>query len=196
MVSTDEAAVTPHRVGPFDVSTSRDQMVLRLENRGEITAQGCMLFFFTMMFVTFLGVFAMVQTFTAQPYGSTNSDSAAVFFAPRQNHFGFLWLLLVLGTVIGLPLYARQAYKSALTWTFRRTDDSFLRDNRFITRLRRIEYLSIHETRDPDSRYLYLLKIFYNDGQEMLLYNGYEERDIMNLANEIASFVHTSVRWK
>jgi hypothetical protein len=194
MVSTEEAKITPHRVGPFDISTSGDQMVLRLENRGEMTMQGCLLFLFTMLFITLLGIFAVVQTYSSTTQGS--SDDPSLFFAPTRNHFGFLWLLLLLGTVIGLPLYMRQIYKSALVWTFRRSDDAFLRDNRLITRLRRVEYLAIRETRDPDTRYLYLLNIVYNDGEEMLLHNGYDEREIMNLANEIAAFVDTRVFWK
>jgi hypothetical protein len=89
-----------------------------------------------------------------------------------------------------------RTYKSALTFTFRKSDDAFLRDQRLVTHLSRIEYLSIHESKDPDARYLYLLKVVYADGQEMLLHNGYEEREVMNLANEISAFIGCPVNWR
>jgi hypothetical protein len=194
MVSPEKVE-TPHRVGPFDITNSRDELTLRLENRGELTIRGCFLFFFTMMFVALMGIFALIQTFSS--YSKDHlSDDPSVIFAPTQNHFGFLWLVLLLGTVVGVPVYVMRTYKSALVFTFRRSDDAFLRDNHLVTRLRRIEYLTIRETKDPDARFIYLLDLVYNDGEEMLLHNTYDEREIMNLANEISAFVGTRVVWK
>lgn len=191
----DEVAPPAYRVGPFDVTNSPDQLVLRLENRGALTLQVCLLFLFTMMFVLILGIFAVVQT-AQSGARSANMDDPARFFSPQQNHFGFLWLILSLGMFVAVPVYVRHLYRAALVFSFRRSDEAFLRDGHLVTRLRKIEYLTIREVRDPDARYLYLLNVIYNDGQDMLLHNSYDEREIMNLANEIATFVGVKVSWK
>ena len=185
-----------HRVGPFDVTTGSAELTLRLENRGELNGKGCLLFGFTMLIVLSLGILAMVQSAESIPHPHSGMDNPARLLAPRENHFGFLWLFSSIVMLIVVPIYVSRTYKSALVFTFRRADDAFLRDNRLVARLRKIDYLSICEGRDPDARYLYLLNIVYNDGQQMLLHNGYDEREIMNLANEVAAFVGTRVLWK
>jgi hypothetical protein len=62
--------------------------------------------------------------------------------------------------------------------------------------LNRVEYLRVSEEKDPDEKYLYFLRISHSDGQEMLLHNGYEEREVLNLANELASFLEIDIKWK
>jgi hypothetical protein len=88
------------------------------------------------------------------------------------------------------------AYNGALVFIFRRSDDAFLKGKNKLARLSRFEYVSIRETKDPDRRYIYLLNLVYNDGQQLELHNCYEEREAMNLANEISSFVGCPVKWK
>lgn len=194
MIARDEPTHS-HRVGPFDVSSRPDELVLRMENRGELSLPGCVLLVFTMMGVLALGVLSVVQTAgsNADPHAF---DEPGRFFSPQDNQFGFLWLIGSLTMLVGIPVYVARAYKAALTFTFRRSDDAFLKDSRYITRLRKIEYLSIRETKDPDARYLYVLDLVYGDGRELALHNGYDEREVMNLANEVSAFVGKPVIWK
>jgi hypothetical protein len=195
MLTGEEAAAT-HRVGPFDVSGGADELTLRLENRGELSLKGCFLFAFTMCIVLALGFLSVLHPAETNVMANVSVDDPERVFAPTQNHLGFLWLCASLLMLVLVPLYVLRAYKAALTFTFRKSDDAFLRDQRLVTHLGRIEYVSIRETKDPDARYLYLLNIVYGDGQEMLLHNGYEEREVMNLANEISGFLGRPVVWK
>ncbi len=184
-----------HKVGPYDVCTNPNELTLRMENRGELKIQGCALLAFTMLIVLALGVMSILQTaeLNTQRNGFDNPDR---FFAPTQNNFGFLWLFCSLAMLIAVPLYVKRAYKAALTFTFLRAEDVFMRDGKTVTRLKRVEHLALRESHDPDAKYLYLLHLVYNDGHQMMLHNGYDEREVMNLANEISAFVHKPVVWK
>ena len=187
-------AFPPHRIGPFNVSGDPDELVLRLENRGEMTLHVFLFFGICMMAVLFLAFMAALCG--AEAPNKHHLDDPRVLFGPAQNQYGLLWLVSCACLFVFILLYVKHTYDSALVYAFRRSDDAFLRDRRLVTRLRRIEYLSIHETRDPEGKYFYDLSLIYGDGRSMLLHNGYDERLIMNLANEIASFVGITVLWK
>lgn len=188
---TDAETGTTHRVGPFDVSNSASELTLRLENRGELSGKGCALFAVTMSAVLILGFLSIVQSL--ETGGNYGDPSRA--FTPTKNHFGFLWVFSTILMLVLIPLYVVKAYRSALVFSFRKSDNTFRRDNRVVTTLSHIENVNIAETKDPDSRYLYLLHLCYGDGFEMLLHNSYDEREIMNLANEISAFVGCGVHW-
>jgi hypothetical protein len=181
--------------GPFDVSRSQSEMSLRLENHGELSVHGCLLFFFTMFCVLFLGVLGVLQSAQAPEVKSGIADPSRVF-SPTDNHFGFLWLLSLVLLIIAVPVYVIRTYRSALIFRFNRPDNSFYRGSHRICRLNRVEYLRVSEEKDPDEKYLYFLRISHSDGQEMLLHNGYEEREVLNLANELASFLEIDIKWK
>jgi hypothetical protein len=188
--------LTPSRqFGPFHVSRSSDEISLRLENHGELSIHGCLLFFFTMFCILFLGVLSVIQSAQAPEIRSGVEDPSRVF-SPTENHFGFLWIVSLLLMVVAVPVYVIKTYRSALIFRFNRSDNSFYRGGHRICRLNRIEYLRLSEEKDPDSKYLYFLRISHSDGQEMLLHNGYDEREVMNLANELASFLHIDIKWK
>jgi hypothetical protein len=189
MVTETEADT--HRVGPFDVRNSASELVLRLENRGELNAQGCGVFAVTMTVVMLMGFLSLLHVADT---GGSFADPAATL-APTRNHFGFLWIVSSVMMLALVPLYVIKAYRSALVFAFRKSDNTFRKDNRVVSRLSRIEHVSLRETKDPDSRYLYLLHVIYGDGNQLLLHNGYEEREIMNLANEISAFVGCRVVW-
>jgi hypothetical protein len=182
---------TSHRVGPYNVIHSADELSLNLENRGELSVSGCLYFGAAMAAILVMGCIGVLQTIEKTPL----HEEPSKFFSPSQNHFGFLWLFGIVLMLVFIPYYVIKSYKAALVFTFRKSDDAFLRDNRLVTRLRKVEFFRIEETKDPDGRYLYLLNIVYNDGQEMLLHNGYDEREIMNLANELSAFLSCPVRW-
>lgn len=169
-------------------------MVLRHENQGELTAHGCFLFFFAMFCILILGVLSVLQA--AQSTEPSQAVGASQFVAPKQNYLGFLWLVMTLGLLIAVPVYVALTYRSALVFRFSKGQDAFFRGRQRVCRLRRIENLSIREEPDPDGRYLYTLELFYDDGQQMLLFNGYEERVTLNLANELSAFVHVPVIWR
>lgn len=185
------------RVGPYDVVLDDESLVLRLPDRGELTLAILIVLGLIMAGVLALGIIGMThmaETSTSVPHASI--DNPGRLLAPRQNHYGFLWglsclLLLVIG-----PLAIRRAYNVPVAFTFQKGDGQFLRDGRIVCPLRRIESLAITETRDPEGKYLYLLDLIYGDGQSLLLHNGYDEREIMNLANEISAFVNRKVVWQ
>lgn len=108
----------------------------------------------------------------------------------------FLWLVATAGMLIFVPYIVNRAYKSAMTFRFSKAKNGFYKDKKKIARLDKIEYLLLHETKDPDSRYIYRLYVIYGDGQQLFLHNGYNEREIMNLANEISLFLHRPVKWR
>ena len=187
--------VSAPQFGPFLVSRTPEELSLRLENHGELSTQGCLLFFFTMFCILFLGVLGIFQSAQAPAVKSGIEDPSRVF-APTENHFGFLWLLSLVLMVVAVPLYVIKTYRSALVFRFNRTDGIFYRGGQRVCRLNRIEYVRLSEEKDPDGNYLYFVRISHSDGQEMLLHNGYNEREVLNLANELASFLETDIKWK
>lgn len=188
---------SPRRIGPFDVRRDINTLTLRAADRGEIGFNGCLFFAGLTVFVMAMGILALFQAATVpQTMHHHLPNNPAPLLEPPGNHFGVLWGISIAALVVGVPLYVRKAYHSALVFTFRRSDDSFYRGTYRITRLSRVEYVALRETLDPDERYLYHLIIFYGDGRDVELHCGYNEREIMNLANEIASFVGTRVVWK
>lgn len=187
------------RIGSYQMERGSEEFTLRLDNQGDISLKGCLLFAFTMVCILMLGILAVAQTAQAQQQHRRELvlGDPTRLFEPQQNHFGFLWLVATILILVGIPFYVRQAYKSPLCYTFLQGDGGeFLRNGRRVTRFSRIEYLLLRETKDADGRYLYLLDISYNDGLRMMLYNGYDDREIMNLANEISRFVGCRVKWK
>ena len=192
---TQDAPGTPHRVGPFVISHTPEELVLRLENRGELSWIGCLSLVFTMGVVLSLGLLSVIQPVQNQK-GHFISDDPMSLFSPTGNHLAFFWMagtVLMLGLV---PFVVIRSYRAAMTFTFQKRENAFLRDKRRLTRLDRIENLTLQETRDPDSRYLYRLYVIYGDGRQILLHNGYDERELMNLANEVSSFIHVPVKWR
>jgi hypothetical protein len=194
MVAPD-AAPSFLKIGPFDISRTDDELVLRQEKRGYLSFAGCMAFASTMLCILVLGVMSMVYTSAATRYGGTVSEPSAVF-SPSRNQFGFLWLVGSILVMILLPLYVIHAYNRALVYRFRRSDNVFLKGKQKIAGLRRIEYLCIRESREPDKRYVYRLHIVYNDGQQMQMHNCYDEREILNLGNEIGRFLGCDLKWR
>ncbi len=65
--------------GPFDVLRSQDEMSLRLENHGELSVHGCLLFFFTMFCILFLGVLSVIQSAQAPEVQTGVEDPSRVF---------------------------------------------------------------------------------------------------------------------
>jgi hypothetical protein len=189
-----ERAPAP-QFGPFLVSRTPNELSLRLENHGELSIHGCLLFFFTMFCILFLGVLGIFQSAQAPAVKSGIQDPSRVF-APTQNHFGFLWLLSLILMVVAVPVYVIKTYRSALVFRFDRAGGSFYRGSQRVCRLNRIEYIRLSEEKDPDENYLYFVRISHSDGQEMVLHNGYDEREVLNLANELASFLETDIKWK
>lgn len=154
---------------------------------------GCFLLFFAMFCILIIGVMSVLQAAQA-PQHSQVTD-ASRFFSPTQNPLGFTWLLSSILMLVAVPIYVVTTYRSALVFRFSKRENAFYRGRGRVCQLTRIENLTLQEDKDPDLRYLYLLGIVYNDGQRMLLYNGYDERETMNLANELSSFLEVKVTW-
>ncbi len=185
----------PHPFGAFAVNRSPHELSLRLENRGELTIQGCFVFFFIMSCILVLGVLSVVDS--AQPSAlKSGPHSATQIFAPTPNYLWFLWAASLALLFVAVPLYVIRTYRSALVFRFDRRDGVFYRGKQRVCRLQRIEYIRISEEKDPDEKFLYFLRIVHSDGQEMLLHNGYSEREALNLANALSAFLETTTKWK
>lgn len=189
-----EASGSETRYGSYVLEPQGDSLILRMDNMGDISFKGCLLFAFTMLCVFILGILSVFQT--ARTTDRVSLGDPSRLFEPQQNHFGFLWLVATIMVLGGIPIYIHLAYRAPLTYEFRKSELLFLRNGRRVTQFSRIEYVLLRESRDTDGRYLYLLDISYNDGMRMLLYNDYDERKTMNLANQIASVVGCRVVWK
>lgn len=179
----------PYPIGPFTVSRQRESLTLTIENKCAFTWHILALFAFTMVCVLVLGV---LSTFRAAQTGVTDMGD---FFYPKKNHFGFLWLFTTVGLLIAGPLVMMRLYKAPLVFTFNARNGTIYRNNELITRFRRVEAICIQERFDPDSRYLYSLTLLHTDGHELALYEIYEERQALNLAKEISTFVRRPIRW-
>mgnify|MGYP000890432753 CR=1 FL=1 len=184
----------PAHLGPFTVDRTPDRLTLRQDDQGGFDLKGCLLLAFTMLFVTILGVMSVVHTADVDERIAT--DDPARLFAPSLNHVGFLWLVALGLLCIVVPWYVRNAYRSAHTYTFDPLKDAFLHNDRKQFALHRLEYVRIRETRDPDAAYLYLLELVHTDGYDFPLFNGYDERAVLNLANEITSFTGVPLQFK
>jgi len=191
---TTPLADYPRRIGPFEVDRQAGVLTLRRDNQGELGLQGCLLFAFSMTFVSIMGILTVVRT--AEIDDRVPSDDAARLFAPAKNNFGFLWLVALFLLFVVVPFYIWRAYQSALTYSFDRKVGHAARNGRDLFPLHKLEYVCIKESQDPDDAYLYSLQLIYGDGYDLTLFTGYEERTVMNLANEIASFTLRDVVWK
>lgn len=177
-------------IGPFLVERQDKQLSLTLQNQGTLTLHIVALFGFTAASILILGVLAMFKS--AQSGVTDHGD----FFVPSKNHFAFLWLVSTIGMLIGVPLFVARIYKSPVTFTFNSRNGTVFRNSELVTRFSRVEYIKIHEFRDPDSRFLYALSLVHTDGLELMIYEVYEERLAGNLAKEISTFLHRPVRWR
>lgn len=183
------------RIGPFAITDSPDELILRLENRGELNWMVCLSLVFTMGTVLALGMLSVLQP-VQDARSRFTSDDPMHLFSPSENHMAFLWLVATGLMLIFVPYIVNRAYKVAMTFRFSKAENAFFKDRRRVTRLDKIENILLHETKDPDSRYIYRLYVVYGDGQQLFLHNGYNEREIMNLANEVSVFVHRPVKWR
>jgi hypothetical protein len=146
-----------------------------------------------MFAVTLIGFLAVIQSDAPVRIGGAIDRIPVV--AAGQNHFTFLWIIGIAMMLIGVPVYVGRAYRAALTFTFDKQAGVLRENNLRIVGLSRIEYVNIRETTDSDGRYLYLLRISHTDGHEVLLYNGYDEREVLHLASEIASFLECRTKY-
>ena len=183
----DPYADYPKKVGQVFVERTLETLAVRRENAGGLGIEAYLLFALAMLAITLIGFMGMMQG--AQSAQATGSLDVARAVAPTNNHFALLWLVGIGLLAVGIPIYIKKAYGASLTFVFDK-ESGFLTENaKNIVPLRRIEGMAIRETKDPDDRYLYLLEVLHTDGYELLIYNGYEERDVMTLASEIASFL-------
>ena len=181
---------TPRTVGPFLVERQREKLTVTLQHQGSFTWYALAFFAFMASSVLVLG---LIATQSAAQWGVS---SATDFFAPKKNHFGFLWMFCTVGLLVGFPLYLRHAYKAPITFVFNARNGTIFRNNDLVTRFRRVEGVRVQERKDAAGRYLYALSLLHTDGHEQAIYEVYEERDALTLANEIATYVKRPVTFK
>ncbi|MBB6049713.1 hypothetical protein [Armatimonas rosea] len=177
-------------VGSFLVERQPETLTVTLQHQASFTWNALGFFAFMASSVLILGLLATIKS------AQWGVSSAADFFAPKKNHFGFLWLASTLGLLIGFPLYLRHTYKPTITFLFNARNGTIFRNNVLVTRFRRVESIRVHEHGDPAGRYLYALSLLHTDGHEEAIYEVYEERDALTLANEIATYVKRPVTFK
>ena len=181
---------TPRTIGPFLIEREREALTVTLQHQASFTWQALAFFAFMASGVLVLG---LIATQSAAQWGVV---SPMDFFAPTKNHFGFLWIFCTLSLLIGFPLYLRRVYKPPITFVFNARNGTIFRNNELITRFRRVEGIRVQERKDVDGRYLYALSLLHTDGHEQPIYEVYEERDALTLANEIATYVKRPVTFR
>ncbi len=181
---------TPRTIGPFLIEREREALTVTLQHQGNFTWQALAFFLCTGAGVLVLG---LIATQSAAQWGVV---SAADFFAPKKNHFGFLWLISTLGLLVGMPLYLRHIYKPPITLLFNARNGTIFRNNELVTRFRHVEAIRVQERNDSAGRYLYALSLLHTDGHEQPIYEVYEERDALSLANELATYVKRPVTFR
>ena len=177
-------------VGPFLVERQPEQLTVTLQHQGNFTWSALAFFAFMASSVLVLGLIA------TQKSAQWDVVSASDFFAPKKNHFGFLWLISTLGLLIGFPLYLWRVYKAPITFVFNARNGTIFRNSELVTRFRRVEGIRVQERHDADGRYLYALSLLHTDGHVQPIYEVYEERDALTLANAIATYVKRPVTFK
>jgi hypothetical protein len=183
----------PKVVGPLTVERTLDSLSLRRENAGGLGWEAYVFFGIAMLAITLIGFMGMMQgDATVRTQGLQQTPHA---FSPTNNHFALLWIITVILLLVGVPIYIKKAYNAALIFQFDKAAGALFENKRRIVPLRRIEHIAIKESRDPDDRYLYLLQVIHSDGYDFLIYNGYEEREVMILASEIAGFLDCRTRF-
>lgn len=177
-------------IGAFQLEQEPDMLTVTLQHQAGYTWIALAFFAFMASSVLIVGFLATIKG--AQWGVSSPSD----FFAPKKNHFGFLWLFSTLALLIGFPLYMRHTYKPSITFVFNARNGAIFRNNTLITRFRRVEGIRVKEQKDSAGRYLYALSLLHTDGNEEPIYEVYEERDALALADELAAYVHRPVTLK
>jgi hypothetical protein len=183
----DRASDIVTTIGPFALERTPTTLRLRQENRGEFTLKMALFYIFAMGVLLILAV-ASVIVGTHQATGDA--------LLPQRNLLGFLWAFGIGAMLVGTPPYLYWVYRSAASFVFDRETHGVFCGKRRVTAFRQVEYIRLHEGRDPDSRYLYDVTVVYGDGRLLEIHNGYDERVAMNLANEISRFIGVSVRWR
>lgn len=186
---SEEERYTGRVFGDVEVDRNSAELVVTARERGSLPVHGCLFLLFSMGCVLLLGMMAVIAQ---RRYDA----EASHFFLPHDNQLGFLWISATVGMFILVPIYLRKVYGATETVTFSRTRRTVTRNGRPVTRFEKIECLQLRERRDPDGRFLYEVCLLHDDGSEKLLSESYEERSAMNLANEIASFTFSQVRWR
>lgn len=175
----------PKQYGPIEVIRDFDSLSLRRENQGGLGWESYLFFAIAMLSITILGILSVVENNQNIRINDPNPVQVSI---ASHNQFAILWLFAVVLMMVGIPLYVKKAYRAALVFKFDHNSGWLYENKKRITPLRRIEYIAIREAKDTDGRYLYLLQVIHTDGYELLLHNGYDEREVLNLAKEICSF--------
>ncbi len=177
----------PKQIGHLSVERTLETLSLRRENAGGVGVEAYALFGLAMLAITLIGFLGMMQG--GQSAQATGTIAAGRALAPTTNHFALFWIVGVIALFVGIPWYLKKAYGAALVFCFDKESGQLSENKKPVVPLRRIESVAIRETKDPDDRYLYLLEVLHTDGYELLIYNGYDERDVMHLAGEVAGFL-------
>lgn len=183
----------PKQIGPLAVERDLESLSIRRENAGGLGVEAYIFFAIAMIAITFIGFMGMMQG--GQSAQATGTVEVTRTFAPTNNHFALLWIVGIACLIIGVPLYVRKMYGAALVFLFDKRSDFLYENKNRVAPLHRIECIAIRETRDPDERYLYLLEVLHTDGHELLIYNGYDERQVLTLASEIAGFLNCRTKY-
>lgn len=175
----------------FEILRDPERLILRLpEGDARLLRLGCPLACLATLCLLILGVLAIIHEEFA---GVMVAADQPRFLDPRVNHFGILWGIGFAFLIIFVPLYILYAPRSALVFTFDRWTDCFLRNQKHVCALHRIEQVRIRHMCDEVGIRSLRLVIIYLDGHEMIIHQSEDEDEIRRLAAEIADFMEVSV---
>lgn len=154
-----------------------------------ILGKGCGLIVFSVFTNFILGLLAIVSR-------KNLSQSASDFFAPKSNHFGFMWLATMIIMLVGIPAYILVAMRPVRKIVIDTTSGWMKVGYRDVCKVHKIEYVTLTYAQDTDSRSLSTLQISHSDGMSVEVCETYDERKATELANLIAAHVNVGIRWE
>ncbi|MFM7320804.1 MAG: hypothetical protein ACKO5K_04675 [Armatimonadota bacterium] len=175
-------------IGRNRVDRDAAHLVIRAIDANALPVHGCLFVVFGMACILSLGLLAMVSE-------RRYDDTTLGFFAPRRNHFGFLWLVSTGVMALFLPWWIRRWHGPASVVDFSRPERLVRRRGTVLAPFSRLECVALREIRDPDGALLVRVSLWHTDGMECDLAEEYDESTARELANEISGFVGIPVRW-
>ena len=178
--------VSPELV--MDVLYTPSILRLSLRSPGYMNVNGCSLVVFTIFCNFILAMLAIVSR-------TTVSSNASDFFSPTGNHFGFLWLVSTIVTLIGLPIFITHVLKPVRQVTFDKTRNEILLGNKKLCSVVKLDYVRLTDSQDTDRKSLTSVSIDYADGSVFEIVEVYDEQMARDIANLISRHTEKPILW-
>lgn len=173
----------------LDQEPRRLSLIVPLGER--MARTGCVLFVIAFTCILSLAFLAIRQEVAS---GNDPSQDIVHLIHPRQNHFGFFWLIGSAAMFFVLPWYVKRAFSARIVYCFDLDTGLFTKDSKTLVPLKKIESIEVRPQMDPDGRYAFRLLVIHSDGYDVPLEESYDEERLVALAEQISSFLDVNLR--